>query len=336
MKNPRSFAASRFFSTKKCRTSQLHRNFDAKKSPGRWSNSFPGSLQERHAKNNGWFWKTSWDRHLCNPKPTIATMPQFQPWSRCMPEAPILHEPCSLFITTSTANPVSYTTQRSAHGATTTSLQWIKVKPRAPPGKDHVSHPNGKRKIIFKRALVGDMLVSRRVFFSAYWNSSNSCLFSFNDSMLARNYELCLRKMWGWQWLVFRANFDVKKRPHWTSKSVAHVFIHGFLLTFFPSYLSFAQYLSDLRKTGTYCCQNLNPQLREKTKLLIQCVCSSSYCGFRRWYGRLALAKHLLPKWVYRFCRAMPAMHKNQERNPSPLTLEDLKNIPQMNIEQEG
>ena len=50
----------------------------------------------------------------------------------------------------------------------------------------------------------------------------------------------------------------------------------------------------------------------------------------------VALAKHLLPKWVYRLCQAMPAMHKNQERNPSPLTLEDLKNIPQMNIEQEG
>ena len=36
------------------------------------------------------------------------------------PKAPIFHEPRSLFITTSTTNPVSYTTQRSAHGATTT------------------------------------------------------------------------------------------------------------------------------------------------------------------------------------------------------------------------
>ena len=218
--------------SKKCRTSLSSQKF--RRDVSRTLELLPRKPSGKTCKKNGWFWKTSWDRHLCHPKPTIATMPQFQPWSRCMPEAPILHEPCSLFITTSTTNPVSYTTQRSAHGATTTSLQWIKVKPRAPPGKDHVSHPNGKRKIIFKRALVGDMLVSRRVFFSAYWNSSNSCLFSFNDSMLARNYELCLRKMWVWQWLVFRVNFDVKKKSLTGLPKVLHMFLS--MASYSPSF----------------------------------------------------------------------------------------------------
>lgn len=44
-----------FFQRKNAELHFLHRNFDAT-SPGRW-NSFPGSLQERHAKKTGDFGK---------------------------------------------------------------------------------------------------------------------------------------------------------------------------------------------------------------------------------------------------------------------------------------